>query len=84
MQSDHARQAARYPFSTTMCKPRPNTGLKANDVGHQAHDPASECEHGRLPGDASQPCGCWAQQPYPMGVVPARDRRDRQTDKKGA
>lgn len=22
-------------------------------------DPNSECEHGRLPGDSSRPCGCW-------------------------
>jgi hypothetical protein len=31
----------------------------AADAGKSFSDAELECEHGRLPGDKTPPCGCW-------------------------
>ena len=32
---------------------------RAADAGKSFSDAELECEHGRLPGDRTPPCGCW-------------------------
>jgi hypothetical protein len=41
---------------------------RAADAGKSFSDAEHECKHGRLPGDSTPPCGCWA------GEVPRVDR----------
>lgn len=31
-----------------------------------------ECRHGRLPGDRSDPCGCWRELEAPVALPPRR------------
>jgi hypothetical protein len=40
-------------------------------------DAADECEHGRLPGDRSEPCGCWPIATQPEDPVVRRCRWSR-------
>jgi hypothetical protein len=68
-----ARQAA-----SNICTPRRNwLG------GEYLDDAVNECKHGRLPGDKSEPCGCWPQEPYPAGVVGWRETGQRQRARAG-
>ena len=41
------------------------------DLHLEARDAAWECKHGRLPGDRTEPCGCWAQEPAPVVALAA-------------
>jgi hypothetical protein len=34
---------------------------RAADAGKSFSDAEHECEHGRLPGDSTPPCVCWAE-----------------------
>jgi hypothetical protein len=49
---EHAR---RYPFTTTVLPAAPLD----RGGGPELYDAVNECEHGRLPGDKTPPCGCW-------------------------
>lgn len=45
------------------------------EAGLQGKLADNECRHGRLPGDRTQPCGCWPQEPTPS-PAPAVTKED--------
>lgn len=52
-----------HPFTTAYIQACENAGnvcaIEAGVFGRLADN---ECPHGRLPGDKSDPCGCWIQE----------------------
>jgi hypothetical protein len=54
---------AAYVTSTTVMPPNPNAPESSCALARGLRDPDYECEHGRLPGDRTDPCGCWAGEP---------------------
>ena len=49
-------------------------GGSFSDAGRSFSDVEHECEHGRLAGDPTPPCGCWPQEAHAR-CRPVAERR---------
>ena len=67
----HAR---RYTYSLSIV---PTVDLLVLDDPEPIKDAADECKHGRLPGDKSEPCGCFQEEAPPVGSERAKGEKAR-------